>query len=1033
MRTRVRDHERTPRPDLEPLDAGRALAPATRQFFEHRFGADLADVRVHTGPPAAANAQRLRAEAYTVGRHIVFAGGRYQPSTPRGIDLLAHEIAHTVQQRGAPAGLPSTDVGAAPTSTEHQADRAAALALRGPPERGAAAAALSRTSRPQVARRPIAWQTMPEVELPDGQKVDQRENYRPGVARFMVPLLPLPAEKGPVLDRYVAAANAQALEATLCFPAGGGGALRTGLWQSRAEPPDLRRRWFAKVGWPAADAARLWNEKGGQPNWRAPNERPRVAGTTCDTDHVIELQLGGTNVPSNLMMLDSGPNQASGNAIWQTVSGMARRLRDSVPAGPAAGPTEVILTFQGARQVGGPVAAPSGCAGPGAATSCVHVDCCATAAGAGAAAAAGTELYPIVAGAVQATFQVPPGNAAVGLLADERNVQSAEAVPGVVLESLNRAATHGIDGFIESTRHFKRSKTTRVPIILSEEAAAVSFTLVTEGATRRLRLVPGRAALEYQYPYLSRGRLTPTFTDRGLEATGTLTPSLPLLNRARIDVRLADGVFEGRASIDPSKLRLGPLRATEADLTVSLAPELAVTGGFAFEIGSLARGRMTARVDPAAGFVAEGTVEALIPGLDEARGTVTYRDGRLTGLVVVRTEQLSRLPGSPQGELQIAFDDQGVHPTGEITVTLPGGNVVRLGVRGAGGRYRFTGQSTFDLPGLQPLTVQVSYDGEHFTASGTTGITYGGLTGNVTLRYRDGGFSGSGDATLQRGRVTGTVHIEISSGGNLYGTGRVRVELARGVAASVGVVKPQQGPLRIDGQLELPPVIQIFARMGGATEFPFPRLRIPIIGVSVGVTSVGLVAVIGGAMGFSYGVGAGTINDARVGVGFNPLEENTDFELRAQAELRVPATVTAFVRVEAGVALDAAVASVRGQLSVQASLGIEGGITMPFDLHYHAGMFEVTTELRAEATPFLELRFLASIVAEALRETFVERWDWELGRFRWGSGFRVAMIFPFHYQSGTPFQLPRASDIRFEYPPLDFDRLMPALARAAGG
>ncbi|HEX2093052.1 MAG TPA: DUF4157 domain-containing protein, partial [Longimicrobiaceae bacterium] len=83
-----------------PADAGRPLDPATRAAMEARFGRDLRDVRIHTGPEADAAARGLNARAFTVGRDIVFAEGEYNPASPAGRRLLAHELVHTVQQRG---------------------------------------------------------------------------------------------------------------------------------------------------------------------------------------------------------------------------------------------------------------------------------------------------------------------------------------------------------------------------------------------------------------------------------------------------------------------------------------------------------------------------------------------------------------------------------------------------------------------------------------------------------------------------------------------------------------------------------------------------------------------------------------------------------------------------------------------------------------------------------------------------------------------------------------------------------------------
>jgi hypothetical protein len=77
---------------------GSAMAPGVRSFFEAGFGADFRGVRIHAGAPAAASAEALQARAYTVGQDIVFGAGEYQPGTTDGRHLLAHELAHTIQQ-----------------------------------------------------------------------------------------------------------------------------------------------------------------------------------------------------------------------------------------------------------------------------------------------------------------------------------------------------------------------------------------------------------------------------------------------------------------------------------------------------------------------------------------------------------------------------------------------------------------------------------------------------------------------------------------------------------------------------------------------------------------------------------------------------------------------------------------------------------------------------------------------------------------------------------------------------------------------
>ena len=79
---------------------GRPLPESTRSFFEQRFGRDFSDVRVHTGPDADEAARSINAEAFTYGSDVVFRSDAYRPGSQDGRQLLAHELAHVVQQGG---------------------------------------------------------------------------------------------------------------------------------------------------------------------------------------------------------------------------------------------------------------------------------------------------------------------------------------------------------------------------------------------------------------------------------------------------------------------------------------------------------------------------------------------------------------------------------------------------------------------------------------------------------------------------------------------------------------------------------------------------------------------------------------------------------------------------------------------------------------------------------------------------------------------------------------------------------------------
>jgi hypothetical protein len=98
-----------------PVDV-RGLNPEVRDHFP--------DVRVHADAAADTLARSVQARAFTTGSDVWFAAGEYRPGTGEGDRLLAHELAHVVQQRGAPSSGPLM-VSQPGDALETQADAAA--------------------------------------------------------------------------------------------------------------------------------------------------------------------------------------------------------------------------------------------------------------------------------------------------------------------------------------------------------------------------------------------------------------------------------------------------------------------------------------------------------------------------------------------------------------------------------------------------------------------------------------------------------------------------------------------------------------------------------------------------------------------------------------------------------------------------------------------------------------------------------------------------------------------------------------------
>jgi hypothetical protein len=145
---------------------GQPLDPAAHAFMDPRFGYDFSHVRVHTDEKAAESARAVDALAYTVGRQIVFGSGQYAPTAPAGRRLLAHELAHTLQQDRFGASVsPRLEVGAVDTAAELEADRVADHVVS-----GGAAPGIQAAPAPLVQRQPKTDDDGPEPNFESAQQ-----------------------------------------------------------------------------------------------------------------------------------------------------------------------------------------------------------------------------------------------------------------------------------------------------------------------------------------------------------------------------------------------------------------------------------------------------------------------------------------------------------------------------------------------------------------------------------------------------------------------------------------------------------------------------------------------------------------------------------------------------------------------------------------------------------------------------------------------------------------------------------------------
>lgn len=137
--------------EIQSGGSGTEMPTRLRLFMEPRFGADFAAVRLHVGDHAAALAGRLGAQAFTVGRDIYFGKGQFQPDSPAGRELIAHELTHTIQQNGIVPRAPHPVARAMPA-----APAAASASAKSPAASPAAKSTVAAAAPARVAAKPPA-------------------------------------------------------------------------------------------------------------------------------------------------------------------------------------------------------------------------------------------------------------------------------------------------------------------------------------------------------------------------------------------------------------------------------------------------------------------------------------------------------------------------------------------------------------------------------------------------------------------------------------------------------------------------------------------------------------------------------------------------------------------------------------------------------------------------------------------------------------------------------------------------------------
>lgn len=795
----------------EPLDF------ATRTGMEARFGHSFRDVRVHTDAQAAESARAVYAHAYTVGQDIVFDSGQYQPQTTEGRHLLAHELAHTIQQQGLQkSGAPiASDTSGDYQHLEREAENVARSVMARTPSAGAPHSA-SRAAQPRLAR---ADRTKPKDPGKQAEaKKDDKDNWvdvdesselgKAGVGKISRPKsapdlvavqmskpFEVPAEKGPqALTLWDAQAKAGALQAIMA-PGESQVKTSTALKQERPDTDSLRSLWLLKLGWKETSAEALWKKAAAKAGVDASTStfRPstKAGGKTCDIDHILELQFGGNNVPANMQVLDSSPNRSSGSQISQFLRRTAFDIRSALakedPTTTDTKPENLAIRLR------------FGSVTPS--TDVVDCECCKV-----EKAGKGLELkdeekggtpgtrYPMKSGAFTACV-VSNKEKRLQLRGSDvpENKAASTLIPGLQLvEWEPPAGTAGMKTCADEPSGEQEApekdanaqgkgsagKGKVAPKAPSHAGGKVSAELDPGSRIlEKLKIKPNQAIelardgdghlaaptkeprVAFAIDYLSEGYFTrlDVGSDGNLSGAGKIMPSVPFLPKP-IDIEFDKDRFVMSTQVKKPTLPIPGVEITECSIGLQIAPEFKPEGkvGFALAAGGkqVLHGKLNVSADEN-GIVANGDVFASIPGVDEAKGNLTLKNKEWSGGIDIKASDLEgKLKYIKSADVAIRFSEkEKMSATGNVELAIPGVT--------------------------NPVIASVHYDRDGWSYRAKARFNPPRIKPvDVELEYAHGHLSGKGSTGFEFHQLSGTIDVEYHDE-KFSGTGTLAIKTPR--------------------------------------------------------------------------------------------------------------------------------------------------------------------------------------------------------------------------------------------------------------
>jgi hypothetical protein len=963
--------------------------------METALGHDLGSVRVHDGAGSARAAADLGARAFTLGDHVGIGSAGFRPETPEGRGLLAHELAHVIQG-GAPdhasaeleavSAVASLARGERPTLTRHPGraslhrapnDAPAPPAVPAPPPASAPGAGAA----PAISQTQPAADGIPAIRLPAGMTVIIDNPPGIGTTELVVrvPQFTLPLEKGAgpwVQQAYNDAGAGGRLVFSPIIEGGSVAAYKEG-------GEDYKSVWLGKFGFTSTAAMANAFTSSTDPAVRTSLQDPAVRTTLhglrtnlsqahCDIDHIVEKQVGGTSIPSNLQLLTSSKNQSSGRQTYQALVAIVNSIRQSDMRGSTVRNLQLRL---------GTATVPQGTSDP----SFVIEDHLRAGRVVGSAQvqtqAAGKPVSLRAGGMSETSNLGDTGDTALEamtrrlvpamrLTTYRRGAQGANSAQDTVLADLDsramRASRSGPGVRLVARRAAPAAGDGPPAATQPPQGAAPDPTAAPAGETRELRLEDRNQRLNFFYPYLSPGELTQLSLDDqgGLSGTGFIRPTIPIFER--LNVTFSRDTLALVAPLDKDKLRSpfpAGFRFTGGELALQLSPELIPRGNLTFSVGPAAQPlingalsvTMTGGVLVASGDL---TPARPIPGISSAPGNVTWRSD--TGWQGAIRATSSSIPNST-ADLELGFRMEGqrfaAYAQGGLHTHVRNAELA-LAASWHGGPVTYTGHALVERP--IPLVERIRLDGrygEHgLHLHGNAPIRWRNIDSTIDLNYdrrpneADGRFSGTATFAVRTARAEGSATLAYDDQGRLTGRGTVAYQVTPNLRPQLGIELTADRRVKLAGEARLNDIelfrrwpspdgghISIISGLGVKFNIPTP------------VPAVTAYGEIRGSLGLGYGVGPVMLRGVVFTGELYPFEDEPQVRARLVGRFVVPAYAELYGTFGAYIGLEVALGAVgaKGGIEITPRLRISGEGGIAVEAGYESGGFSFAAEAYA--------------------------------------------------------------------------------------